>query len=268
LESVFIRNGQKVPIRPISRAPVDFNGNGRATDIAVPMDITNDSSIDTLQSQNDWQNIRYKTGSIGTSGANSVPVNPDDFTRDKLPEEVKTEELIRLGLYPDNMTPADTAALLARIHELETTARGDYTDASWAAFQSALSTGRAVAATSRVTQNSVDVALAELNSKFAALKHKEGPQAPVINGGSSVTLTYLGSAKLSVTGENLVWSGGNKSISVDQTGKVKSLRSFNKTGSATITASNEAGSVSFQVKVKPTAMQWLLIILLFGWIWF
>lgn len=90
---------------------------------------------------------------------------------------------------------------------------------------------------------------------------------PVANGSTSVTLDYVGSKQLSVTGESITWSGGNQYVSVDQTGKITSTKNFIKTGSAAITASNSAGSVTFNVKVKPTFWQWLMIIFLFGWIW-
>jgi len=91
---------------------------------------------------------------------------------------------------------------------------------------------------------------------------------PTANGSTSVSLEYKGSAQLTVTGENITWSGGNSYVSVDQaTGKIASMKNFIKTGSAVITASNSAGSVSFNVKVQPTFWQWLLIIFCFGWIW-
>ena len=92
-------------------------------------------------------------------------------------------------------------------------------------------------------------------------------QKPVANGSTSVTLDYVGSMQLSVTGENLTWSGGNQSVSVDQNGRITSLKNFSKTGSATIKATNSAGSVEFNVSVKPTFMQWIMIVVLFGWIW-
>jgi uncharacterized protein YjdB len=92
-------------------------------------------------------------------------------------------------------------------------------------------------------------------------------QAPTIVGNSNISLVYVGTAQLSVTGENITWSGGNKYVSVDQNGKITSLKNFIKTGTAQITATNSAGSVTFNVKVAPTSLQWFLCIVLFGWIW-
>lgn len=90
---------------------------------------------------------------------------------------------------------------------------------------------------------------------------------PIVNGSTGVTVDYVGNKQLSVSGENITWSGSNKYVSVDQDGKVTSLKGFIKTGSATIKATNSAGSVEFNVKVKPTFGQWLMIMFLFGWIW-
>ena len=106
-----------------------------------------------------------------------------------------------------------------------------------------------------------------------ALFESTGTQvvAPTITGDKNVTLDYRGEKQLSgsVTGDGLTWSSSNtKYVQVDtNTGKITSPKSFIKTGAATITAQNSAGKVEFSVKVKPSFSQWLMIILLFGWIW-
>jgi len=61
----------------------------------------------------------------------------------------------------------DTSALNAKIAAVEGTAKGNYTDASWNAFQDALT-----AAQSAATQAQVDSALANLNTTFAGLTLK------------------------------------------------------------------------------------------------
>ena len=93
---------------------------------------------------------------------------------------------------------------------------------------------------------------------------------PAIVGDKNVKLDYLGSKQLSVTGEGVTWSSGNeKYVKVDPgTGKITSQKAFWKTGGAIIKAENSAGSVEFNVKVRPTLRQWLMIIFLFGWIWY
>ena len=166
------------------------------------------------------------------------------------------------------LKPVDKAALNARINEVKDTQKGNYTDDSWSFFQSALSVAQTVVVNSGTTQAQVDNALATLNNAFANLKVKSAIQKPIANGPTSTTLEYKASQTLSVNGEGVTWSGGNKYVSVDpQTGRITSLKNFIKTGSATITATNSAGSVSFNVKVAPSFLQWLMIIFLFGWIW-
>jgi uncharacterized repeat protein (TIGR02543 family) len=92
--------------------------------------------------------------------------------------------------------------------------------------------------------------------------------APPAASGTNITVEYVGSTQISVdSAETLTWSGGNQYVSVDQSGRVTSLKNFTKTGSATITATNSAGSVSFNVNVAPSSTQWFLIVVLFGWIW-
>jgi len=96
--------------------------------------------------------------------------------------------------------------------------------------------------------------------------------APTIVGDKNITVDYRGEKQLGslVTGNGLTWSSSNtKYVTVDvATGKITSAKSFIKTGSVTITAQNNAGKVELSVKVKPTFMQWLMIIFLFGWIWY
>ena len=94
---------------------------------------------------------------------------------------------------------------------------------------------------------------------------------PALTGEKNVTLTYRGEKELGglAAGENLTWSSSAKYVTVDpNTGKITSQKAFWKTGGATIKAENDAGYVEFNVKVRPTFWQWLLIIFLFGWIWY
>ena len=86
-----------------------------------------------------------------------------------------------------------------------------------------------------------------------------------------VLLFYRGSKQLAAgAGENLRWSSSNtKLVTVDQTGKITSVKGFGKfIGTATIRAENSAGFVEFKVTVCPAWWQWLITIVLFGWLWF
>jgi hypothetical protein len=67
-------------------------------------------------------------------------------------------------------TPANKTALNNRINEIGNTQKGNYSDDSWNAFQSALSTARSVAGDANATQAQVDSALAALNTAYANLK--------------------------------------------------------------------------------------------------
>jgi len=61
-------------------------------------------------------------------------------------------------------------ALNARIAEVENTQKGNYTDVSWAAFQSALSNAQAVASNASATQAQLNSAFAALNAAYAGLR--------------------------------------------------------------------------------------------------
>ena len=66
----------------------------------------------------------------------------------------------------------DKTTLNARINAVKGTAQGYYTDASWGAFQSALSTAQSVSASASATQSQVVGALDALNSASAGLTLK------------------------------------------------------------------------------------------------
>ena len=65
--------------------------------------------------------------------------------------------------------PVNTTALNNRINALQGTQRGNFTEASWNAFQNALTNARAVAANPNATQAQVDDALRALDNAFSSL---------------------------------------------------------------------------------------------------
>ena len=71
--------------------------------------------------------------------------------------------------------PADKIALNARINELKNTSKGNYTEASWNAFQSALTSAQAVANNASATQEQVNSALNALNTAYAGLRENTQP---------------------------------------------------------------------------------------------
>lgn len=67
--------------------------------------------------------------------------------------------------------------------------------------------------------------------------------------------------------QDIKWSSSNTKVAtVDSKGNV----TFTGTGSATITAESADGTVSAQCKVKSSysTLQWIIVIVLFGWIWY
>jgi len=77
--------------------------------------------------------------------------------------------------YKDATTsPANKVALNNRINEIGNTQKGNYTDASWNAFQTALSDARAVASNDSATQSQVDAALNALNAAYNGLQQNKG----------------------------------------------------------------------------------------------
>lgn len=81
--------------------PVDWNGDGVATNKNIVMDINNDSTNGTLAPFDDWKNLRLRGGAIG-AGGNYEP-----------PEESSIVEITPAELHlilPADTTPPDTSA--------------------------------------------------------------------------------------------------------------------------------------------------------------
>lgn len=86
------------------------------------------------------------------------------------------------------------------------------------------------------------------------------------------TVKYRSTAQLHFTGTNAAgytWSSNHSDVTVDNNGQVTSRKGA-KTAGATITVkdADEKVVAVCQVKVKPSFGQWMIIILLFGWIWY
>ncbi|MBQ3150248.1 MAG: leucine-rich repeat protein [Clostridia bacterium] len=90
---------------------------------------------------------------------------------------------------------------------------------------------------------------------------------------SALTMNYKDPYRFTINSEfmpedaKITWKSSNpKILTVDKDGNIKTL----KRGTATVTAIIEGTdlSVSCNVTVKYTWWQWIIIILLFGWIWY
>ncbi len=69
---------------------------------------------------------------------------------------------------------ADKNALNAKINAIKDTQKGNYTDVSWDAFQTALNSAQTIAGNATVTQEQVDNALNDLNAAHNGLTEKKG----------------------------------------------------------------------------------------------
>jgi len=86
------------------------------------------------------------------------------------------------------------------------------------------------------------------------------------------SLQYKQSITLTAS-EVVTWSNDSKAVKVNsQTGKVESVSvfGFTKSSTAKITATSTDGNrtASVTIQIKPAWWQWLIIIPLFGWIWY
>lgn len=80
---------------------------------------------------------------------------------------------------------------------------------------------------------------------------------------SSYTISY----ETNYAANELTWTSSNEDVvSVDENGKLTT----NGTGNATITVTSADGRVNetCEVSVKYTWWQWIIVIVLFGWIWY
>jgi len=162
----------------------------------------------------------------------------------------------------------ETTALKALIAQAEAIKKGNYTDASWNALNAAIDAARVALNDANATKAQVDEQLALLQAAIDGLAEK----MPLALNQSTLNLNYRGTAQLSVTGAEgkVTWSSSSDKVSVSQNGQVTSNYIFGgKKAQAVITAKDSitGQSVSCTVNVAPTALQWFLIVVLFGWIW-
>jgi len=177
------------------------------------------------------------------------------------------EQFAALQKALDELVEMDTTALKALIEQAEAIKKGNYTDASWNALRTALDAARAVCKNA-ASQQQVDEQLALLQKAIDGLAEK----MPLALNQSELALNYRGTAQLSVTSAEgkVTWSSSNDKVSVSQNGQVTSKYIFGgKKAQAVITAKDSitGQSTSCAVNVAPTALQWVLIVVLFGWIW-
>lgn len=83
--------------------PIDWNGDGLATNPSVPIDANNDTTQGALAPCNDWQILRLRGGAVGAGGYEPPTISP-------LTPEL-TPQLQALILPPDVTAPTTTATV-------------------------------------------------------------------------------------------------------------------------------------------------------------
>jgi len=117
---------------------------------------------------------------------------------------------------------------------------------------------------------------ASIQNNKIVIEVKETPVTPpgdffTITNAPTAPLQYRKSITLSAS-EAVTWSSDSKAVKVDPvTGKVESVRSFSKINmNARITATSldSQRTTSIDIQIKLAWWQWLIVIPLFGWIWY
>lgn len=128
-----------------------------------------------------------------------------------------------------------------------------------------------------ISANDISLAFSECVLSDASSEYRFGGNVKVnyVFGAVSlsehnISIQYKKSAKLtaeSTYSKPVVWSSSNENVArVDSEGNISTC----KRGSAVITCTSPDGSVtdSCQVTVTYSVLQWIIIIVLFGWIWY
>ena len=100
-----------------------------------------------------------------------------------------------------------------------------------------------------------------------AVIEKLEPQEKVTINNHDISLDYKEKTSLKASSENVEWSSSNTDVvTVDSKGNVKAVG----TGSAVVTVTDtETGATdSCNIKVSYTWWQWIIVIVLFGWLWY
>lgn len=110
----------------------------------------------------------------------------------------------------------------------------------------------------------------DFDTSAAELKFIVGSKNGMAISESSVDMNYKSTTQLSafangVDSSKITWTSSNPNVaSVDKNGNVTATG----TGSAVITASYGDYSASCNVNVNYSFLQWIIVIVLFGWIWY
>jgi uncharacterized repeat protein (TIGR02543 family) len=173
----------------------------------------------------------------------------------------------------------DSSTLAARVTALQGTVNNDYTSATWNTFTTALNNAKAVVANSDASEAQVAQALTALNNAYAALAKNQ--RTVTVSGGSGSTTSTAGTV-INISAPATT-SGGNDGKVFDRwvvsgSGSVANPTSPSTTftvgaGNATVTATYKDADCNHiflwgkHTKYENNFINWLLVIVCFGWIW-
>ena len=213
-------------------------------------------------------NANSNTGGTAISGAVNKKFNPADFPPAPYYYCVVTSTdvgyapiQIRTSACENRSVRADYSSVEAALAQVPADLSA-YTPESRLALENAIN---AIVYGLEIShQSEVDAFANALVAALTGLTIPNKPK-PVISQ-PKLEVRYKGTAKLSVSGvDSVVWASLDKKIAdVDQYGNVKGL----KRGVTTVTATANGQFAPCEVTVVYKWWQWLIIIFLFGWIWY
>ncbi len=115
--------------------------------------------------------------------------------------------------------------------------------------------------------NTQENSIPEVSSEYEVPIELDDPTTATLQLSSkTLTLTYKTTKKLTASVKDVTWASSNeKVVRVDQAGNVTAAGR----GTATVTATASNGSTAAcKVTVRYTVWQWIIRILLFGWLWY
>lgn len=160
--------------------------------------------------------VTYASSGLWYRGTGTMPYNrvATNYFRD----------IVFVADKEETSTDLDKTVLEKKILANTGKTQGNATDASWSAFQTALTTAQTVYANESATQNEVDVAIASLQAAVDGMTYQQILNAPTVNitGDGEVVLTSAGGDILGTT----VVSGDkvNISITLPEGGELLSLK--------------------------------------------
>ncbi|WP_081417500.1 pectinesterase family protein [Paenibacillus sp. Soil522] len=242
-----------------------------------------DSWMDAFLAGPGWHNwgnpdneLTARYAEYNTSGPGNDPAHRVNWQKQLTPEEANAYTLQQVLKGSDGWDPSEDAVipgaptadrtLLTELLDQADAVVADYfTDDSYAAFQTALTSAKSVAANAKATQSEVDAAADSLKSALNGLIYKiaASVDSAVPNGNGwytvpvTVTLSTYGSAEYKLNDE-VSWHSYTKPIALDQEGAFTvSYRSKNSAGTAgsvhTATANIDRTAPVTTATVSPAA---------------